>query len=234
MRAVVVDAGTSCLRVLKLAANAVDATVFAQSGTRLMKIERDSLLDTLSANIEHPIVVAHPRLAARLASYRHLVDVAVEQAVKIERAQQWFAEEKPMTYGQSFEDGQPPVELFLIFDGTGDGYMGIPVAPVVGQSYPESVDALGGNDERQIAPLTYHIPSFGAPFVGLGKEEIGGKTGIDLFARGNTIVAVALAFYRQVESCRAGNHTAVFAIQAVPPIDVAVPAPFTYLAATMP
>ena len=138
----IVDAGTTCLRVLELAANAVDATVFAQSGTRLMKIERDSLLDTLSANIEHPIVVAHPRLAARLASYRHLVDVAVEQAVKIERAQQWFAEEKPMTYGQSFEDGQPPVELFLIFDGTGDGYMGIPVAPVGGQSYPESVDAL--------------------------------------------------------------------------------------------
>lgn len=74
--------------MLELAANAVEATCLTQQGSGLMEIERDSLRDALATNVEHPVVVAHAGIGSRFASYRHFVDVAVEQSVKIERTQQ--------------------------------------------------------------------------------------------------------------------------------------------------
>ena len=67
----------------------------------------------------------------------------------------------------------------MIFDGAGYDYMVVAVAPIGGQSYTETVDALGGDNERQVAAVAYHGPGFGTPRVGLGKKEVGGETGID-------------------------------------------------------
>ena len=126
------------------------------------------------------------------------------------------------------------VELLLIFDGASYGYMVLAVAPIGGQSYTKTVDALGGDNERQVAATTYHVPGFGAPWVGFGDKEIGGKAGIDPCARRYAVVAVATELHRQVEGGRAGYHIAVLVVKTVASIDVAVPASFADLVTTMP
>lgn len=70
-----------------------------------MEIEGDSLLHALATDVEHPVIVAHAGLVARLAPYRNFFDAAVKQAMKIERAQQRCTEEEPMPYGQRLEEG---------------------------------------------------------------------------------------------------------------------------------
>ena len=112
--------------------------------------------------------------------------------------------------------------------------MVVPIAPIGGQGYAKTVDTFRGYEKRQIAALSYHRPRLGSPFIGLFEKKVGSKTGIDPLARRHPIIAVSSALHRQIESCRAGNHTAILIVPAILPVHITVPTTFTYLVATVP
>ncbi len=230
----VIDTCPVGLRVLKFPADTIDFAIFAQSGSGLMKIKRDLVCHTLPTNVEYPIVVTHSRFGTRFAADRDFLDDAAEITRKIERAQQRGAKQKPMTYRQRAEYGQAVIEHRLIFYRAGNGHMVISVAPIGRQGYPETLDSLSGNDERQVTALPYHRPRLGSPLVGLFEKEIGGETGIDPFARRHPVIATTPTATRQIEGRRASDHTTIFVIQAVAPINVTMPATFAYFMAPMP
>ena len=65
----VVDIGFVGLTELVAAAHTVHLAVLDEVGTRLVKAEEDAVSDALLTERKHPVVVAGPRVDARLATY---------------------------------------------------------------------------------------------------------------------------------------------------------------------
>ncbi len=68
------------LAELMAAAHTVHAAVLDEMGTRLVEAERDILRHALPTEREHPVVVAGPRVDARLAPYRYLLYRLIESS----------------------------------------------------------------------------------------------------------------------------------------------------------
>lgn len=106
--------------------------------------------------------------------------------------------------------------------------------PVGRQYLHEPVDTLGDEEKTQVAAYADHLPRFGAPGVGLLDEEIRCEAGIDHLARRDFVTSVARAAHRQVESRCPAYLAAVLVVLRILPVDVAVPAAFAELAASVP
>lgn len=63
------------LRVLMFASDMVDMALFEKPCARLVEAEGDAALDTLPANVEHPLIIAWPRLCARLSADGDLLNI---------------------------------------------------------------------------------------------------------------------------------------------------------------
>ncbi len=185
-----------CLAELMAAAHTVHAAVLDEMGTRLVEAERDILRNALPTEREHPVVVAGPRVDARLAPYRYLLYRFVEPRRDVHRREQWRCDDGLVADGQRAEDGQAVVGHRLVLDSATHDDVLVAVVPIVGHALHETVDALGEEEKPEVAPQPHHLPAFGAPWVGILEQEVGGEAGEDHLSALYLPRLVALAFYR--------------------------------------
>ena len=90
-----------------------------------------------------------------------------------------------MLDGKRKKNGQPTVRHFLIFDGAADNNIVVAIAPVVGNTFHETVNSLSEKEKAEVATPLDHLPTLGPPLVGIFQKEIRGETGENDFAAFN-------------------------------------------------
>lgn len=220
----VVDVGLVGLAELEGTAHVVHLTVLDKTGAGLVESERNALFDTLSAEVEHPVVLAGARLAARFAPCAHLLDGVVKVLQQVDALYQWRRNDGFVLDGQLPEDGQAVVGHGLIFDGAAHQHIVVAVAPVGRDALHEAVYTFGEEVEPQVGTLSHHGPAFRTPSIGILQQEVGGEAGENHTAGGYLVALVATAFQRQIEVGGFAGHIAAYlaAVHLVLPIDIAV------------
>ena len=106
--------------MLELAADAVERSVFEQSGSGLPETERYAAFDTLPAQIEHPFERTGTRFEARFASGDQLFEPRAGPRRKVDRSEQRFADDYFVSDRCIPVDRQPVVGPLLVFDRAAD------------------------------------------------------------------------------------------------------------------
>ncbi len=224
------------LTELVAAAHTVHLAVLDEMCARLVETERDILCHALLSEGKHPIVIARPRVDARLASYRYLLYRLVQIRRQVYSCQQRRSDDGLVADRQRAENRHAVVDHRLILHRAAHNNVGVAVAPIVGHTLHEAVDALGEEEKTEVAPKPHHLPAFGAPRVGVLEQEVGGEACEDYFAALYLPRFVALMFNRQIEIARLAAQAAcnLAAIHLVLPVDIAVLAPRAYLGTPVP
>ena len=194
-----VDVGFVSLAELVTTANAVHPSVLDEVCARLVEAERNVFRDALLAEGENPVVVARSRLHSRLTADGHLFYRLVQIWRKVNGANQRRGDDTLVLDGEREEDGQAVVGHLLILHGASYDDVVVAVAPVVGHTLHETVDAFGEEVEPEVAPLPYHLPAFRSPLVRVFQQEVGGEAGKDQIAALYLPRFVAFALDGQVE-----------------------------------
>ena len=141
-----------------------------------------------------------------------------------------------MLDGEGQKNGQTIIDHILIFHRASHNDIVIALAPVVGHTFHETVDALGEEKETEVAPLLHHPPTFRSPFVRVFQEDIGGETSEDNLTALNLPRPVAFPLHRQVEIARLAALAArnLAAVHLILTVNVTVFAPSANLGAAMP
>ena len=118
------------------------------------------------------------------------------------------------------ENRQTIIGHLLVFHRTAYDDIVIALAPVVGHTFHETVDAFCEEKEPEVASLPHHPPAFRSPFVGIFQEKVGGETSENNLAALDLPRFVTFLLHRQVEitcltTLTARNLTAVHLILAV-------------------
>ena len=92
--------------------------------------------------------------------------------MKIYRAKQWLTYNLLMSYWQFEEHRQSLISAPLILHRAADSDILIAIAPVFGQTLPNSLWTFRYDVEIQVAPSLYHQPCLFSPFIGILDEEI--------------------------------------------------------------
>ena len=134
------------------------------------------------------------------------------------------------------ENRQTIIGHLLVFHSTSYDDIVIALAPVVGYTFHETVDAFGEEKEPEVAPLPHHPPAFRSPFVGIFQKEVGGETSENNLTALNFPRFVTLLLHRKVEIACLSTHTArnLTAVHFILTIDIAIFASSANFGATMP
>ena len=232
----VVDIRLMSLRELKAARNAIHPAILEEISSCLVETEGNVMRNTLFPNSENPIIMARTGINSRLSTYRHLLYRIVKICGEIHRFYHRRNDDALMLYGQRPKDRKAIVCHTLILNGTSHEHIIISVTPVIGNTFHETVYALGEEVEPQVLPYLHHLPAFRSPRISIFQKEIGGE------ARENDLTAlyfpclVALALQRQIESrsLTAQAARSITSVHLILTIYIAIPASGTYLRASVP
>ena len=141
-----------------------------------------------------------------------------------------------MLDGERQKNGQTIIDHLLVFHCASHNDIVIALAPVVGHTFHETVDAFGKKEKPEVAPLLHHPPAIGSPLVRVFQEEIGSETSEDNLTALNLPRLVAFSLQRQIEIARLAALTArnLAAVHLILTVNVAVFAPRANLGAAVP
>lgn len=126
------------------------------------------------------------------------------------------------------------VHPVLIFHRTTNCYMLISVTPVIRQTFHQTVYPLSNKKEIDIPTNIHHFPGIFTPPVCILHKKIGTKAGKNRIPRRYFIFTILFTAQRQIIIIGFSNYRAVLSVFSVYPVNVAMPAAFTQLMATVP
>ena len=162
---------------LLIAWDRVEPAALEKLRARLVIVKADVRLDALTADIEHPIVIADARARTRFTADGYRFDGVRQIFRNIHSFEQGLADDGFMLYRQTEIDRKSVVSHFLIFGRYRDRYVFVAVAPILGDAITEAVDPLGDKEKVAVASFLHYPPGVAAPDVGVLEKEIRGKAG---------------------------------------------------------
>ena len=90
-----------------------------------------------------------------------------------------------MLDGEFHKDRQAIIRHFLVLDRASHDDILVAVAPVIGHTFHETIDAFSEKEEPEIASPLHHLPTIRSPRVRIFQQEIGGEAGKDNFTAFN-------------------------------------------------
>ena len=236
MANLVVDVSLVGLAELVASWNAEHFSVFDEMSTCLMKTKRNVFGNALLPDVKYPVVIAWPCIHSRLSANRYFLNRFIQIRGEVNGGENGRDDDALVLDGERQKNGQTIIDHFLIFHCASHNDIVITLAPVVGHTFHETVDAFGEKEKPEIAPLFHHPPAFGSPLVCIFQEEVGGETSEDYLAALNLPRLVAFPLHRQVEIARLAALAArnLAAVHLILTVNVTVFAPSANLGAAVP
>ena len=158
----------------------VDPVPALEETAGLVEVERHAEFVTLHPGEDDPAVVAEsctfPGFTAAGDTF-DLIVILLQVLFDVDFLEHRLVEDLLVADRKIQEDRETPVGLILVLTSAADMNVLIPITPIRGESFVESLRALCNEVEGKVGALSHHLPDFGAPCIGIGMKEVGGKAG---------------------------------------------------------
>ena len=140
-----------------------------------MKIKRHPEIIAPGFEGDDPIEMKRSGIGPRFTAASDTVNifsVFFQIGREVNGTQHRLANDALVPKGKLQKKRQSFIGHFLIFAGAGNRHIGIPHAPVPGQTFEKALRPFGEKGKKDIPALPHHGPGFGSPDVGIRMEKI--------------------------------------------------------------
>ena len=222
------------LPVLLAPFHRINAAVrLSEAGARLPEAERHALLAALCAQVEHPVVIAHPRLRPGLAADEHPLNLRAEIGRQADTLEQRLADdllcrigsERSAAAARRRGGGSRRCSRASRFRSRRPSRRAVP---------PKAQNALGDDENESSGRARIIRHAAGRQTSASSRKKSEEKQVNTGSSPAKEELSVPLPAQRLIELGRLDDAAAVAAVQRVRPIHIAVQAALGILAAAMP
>lgn len=188
-----------------------------------MKGKADALHHTKVSDLKHPVVVARAGGIPRFSTYGDALNPVhfLCEHRKVDAFQKRFTDQKFMGNGRFGKIRNAILGPCLILAGTTHRYVGIPLAPILGNTLRKTVDSLGNKQKFKVRSLFHKSPRIGSPPICLIQQKIRRKSGVHQASR-RDLIAIFIPLDRQIEIGVFSDLKGVFPMSCINAVNVTV------------